>query len=421
MNLLKKIRLIFAILFLNIASYSQNPVNVLFVGNSFTAANGLSQLFQGIAANAGVTVYVAERSPGGASVGDTVHSSIVHMYDTALYNLIRSRAWDYLVLQDNQGAYINSYGVFSSVSNVIAGNLRIRDSLLANNPCANIVLFSGWALQGGYPPYGLSEIQMIQRIFANYSFLNDTLHQIIAPIGPAWITSLNNYPSINLWGPDSTHPSLEGSYLTACVIFAAIFKKDPANSIYTGGLNLNDAQNLNNIAFPTVIDSLSQCNLDSFTPSLSIIVDTLFTDTGFVTYKWYKGGGLYQTTSVNYLKINFPATYYVECIDANSCIRRSFELHVTSTHLNNISYTVENSFYPNPAKENINIVFNSSYKDLKLYVLNSFGVRIIEKKIKNIPEGYCQTIDLKSLCNGIYFIQITSDKETSLMKIIVCK
>ena len=49
----------------------------------------------------------------------------------------------------------------------------------------------------------------------------------LAPVGIAWENCLKRHPDIQLYQTDGRHPTEEGSYLTACVIYFTLFGKSP--------------------------------------------------------------------------------------------------------------------------------------------------------------------------------------------------
>ena len=44
------------------------------------------------------------------------------------------------------------------------------------------------------------------------------------PGWPAWRYMQEHHPEVELFNPDAIHPSLEGSYLAACCLYAALFR-----------------------------------------------------------------------------------------------------------------------------------------------------------------------------------------------------
>ena len=193
-------------------------------------------MVKALADSAGLPVVTGMHAPGGISVGDVAQGTQAHMNNPALFSLIRSRKWDFAVIQDNQGRFVRDSAVFPSTSLVIQGHLNIMDSVKANNSCAKIILFGGWAWKNGMPPFGNTGTESIQRILVNYRVLNDTMKETIAPIGLAWIKAYNYLPAVNLWDTDDAHPSYAGSFLTASVLFSTIFNLPARDLDFVGTL-----------------------------------------------------------------------------------------------------------------------------------------------------------------------------------------
>lgn len=72
-------------------SFAADTTRVLFIGNSFTYANNMPQLFKTLADSAGIKVIIGVHAPGGVSVGDTAQGSMAHMNNPVLFALIRSQ------------------------------------------------------------------------------------------------------------------------------------------------------------------------------------------------------------------------------------------------------------------------------------------------------------------------------------------
>jgi hypothetical protein len=52
--------------------------------------------------------------------------------------------------------------------------------------------------------------------------------------------------------PDKRHSSLAGTYLSACTVYASVFKKSPVDLKYTAGLDDATAKFLQTVARETV-------------------------------------------------------------------------------------------------------------------------------------------------------------------------
>lgn len=392
------------LIFASLLSFAQDTTSIYFIGNSFTAANGMSQMVQGLANAANFPVYIEDYSPGGATVYND------HLYDTQVQNTIKSRQWDFIVIQDNQGAYCNYYGQITA--SVLAANIQFRDSIKLNNPCTKIILFAGWGWQAGRPDIwpGDNGVLMINRILANYSFLNDSVDEIVAPIGEAWVTSINQNPNWNLWDVDSVHPSMAGSFLTANVIFTSIFRADPSNLSYTATLSANMASYFRATAYSEVSDSLNMAiyNLDMYTPELHINMDTISVLPVYFSYQWYFNNYPIPGATSSYCKMSATGYYQLIAKDSNSCEVKSFEHYFVQTAVEDISSN-EFRVFPNPVIDviHINLPENNPQQKLNISIYNSVGIRV--KSIKVQDHEYNLQVNIQDFNSGIYFIRIISD------------
>ena len=212
----------FLLLFFALNASSAEQVKVLFIGNSFVYYNSMPDIFKAMATKAGYDTKVSMHAPGGIYVAYTPQGNLAHANNPAVYTLIKSEKWDYVIIQDNQGFFVQQVGVFVPDGHVIDGHAQLRDSILANNPCAKVILFSGWCFKNGNPtpPVFANGSEMNTRVYQNYRVLNDSIKQIISPIGIAWNRIIKDMPAKDLWDADEAHPSYAGSYLTAATIFS---------------------------------------------------------------------------------------------------------------------------------------------------------------------------------------------------------
>ena len=76
----------------------------------------------------------------------------------------------------------------------------------------------------------------------------------VVPVGLAFARSIERRPQLNLYAADKRHPSMAGTYLAACTLYASLFKKSPVDLKYTAGLDPASAKLLQEIAWETVQD-----------------------------------------------------------------------------------------------------------------------------------------------------------------------
>lgn len=394
----------------NSKNIAQDTCKVLFVGNSFTSFNDLSMVFYQLANAAGRKTVVGMHAPGGVSVGDISQGTSAHMNNPVLFDLIRSQNWDFLVLQDNQGRFVNNYGVFPSSSLVIEGHIRIRDSLKYYHPCANMIWFAGWGPKGGFPPYASSGTELIDKIYNNYIFLQDTAGEVIAPIGPAWKRIIFNHPSINLWDSDDTHPGIYGTFLTAGILYSSIFKSNPTESSFIiSGINATDANILKNTAFQTVIDSVNVSGLSDICPKIIQFGDSLKCD-GYSLINWYFNGN--YLSSMPHIKLDQNGYYSVIGADSNSCFKNGFAQYFSLNSMVELHPT-KIQISPNPVKYLLHVESKDEIQSIEIY--NNQGLLISTEYFQSSKAE----INLMDFSIGLYFLHIKTTSENAIIKI--CK
>ena len=75
---------------------------------------------------------------------------------------------------------------------------------------------------------------------------------LVIPAGLAFARSIAKQPELNLYVPDKRHPSLAGTYLATCVVFAALTGRSPVGNPYTAGIDPPTAKFLQTVAWETV-------------------------------------------------------------------------------------------------------------------------------------------------------------------------
>ena len=74
----------------------------------------------------------------------------------------------------------------------------------------------------------------------------------VIPAGLAFAKSVKRHPELNLYAADKRHPSLAGTYLAACTVYASLLKKSPVGLKYSAGLDEAAASALQTVAWETV-------------------------------------------------------------------------------------------------------------------------------------------------------------------------
>ena len=109
---------------------------------------------------------------------------------------------------------------------------------------AEPVLFMSWAYT--------EKPDMIDGLADAYTQAGNENNALVIPAGLAFAAALKQRPDFKLIVADGRHPTLAGTYLSACVSYAALFKRSPVGLSYTAGLEQADATFLQTVAWDTV-------------------------------------------------------------------------------------------------------------------------------------------------------------------------
>jgi len=215
-------------------------MNVLFIGNSYSYCNGLPALLGDLAKARGRTIATRKVTKGGVTLQ-------WHSRNPETLEAIGEGGWDFVVLQDQSLAPIERPDILREASIDLAA--KIREA--GGEP----VLYMTWARQ--HAP----ETQ--DAITETYNRVGAEIDAGVAPVGVAWGRSLAAHPEITLHTADRSHPTLEGSYLAACVFHATLLGETPVglpNEFRTaddvaGAVGAEEAVLLQKIAWASVAAS----------------------------------------------------------------------------------------------------------------------------------------------------------------------
>lgn len=229
---------------------AQSSRSVLFLGNSYTSVNNLPQLISDAAKSVGDTLFYDSYTPGGYTLQD-------HNQDTNGTNKIKNQPWDYIVLQGQSQEPITKTGKFKS------GARALKSYADQYNSCSVIMLYITWGRKNGDPsncakfPVMCTYWGMDTTLRNTYYDLAEDINAEVSPVSVVWQYLRNNYPGINLYQPDGSHPSVAGSYAAACCFYTTIFKKDPSLITYNPGLSATEAAAIRNAVKSRVYNNLN--------------------------------------------------------------------------------------------------------------------------------------------------------------------
>ena len=361
-------------------SFSQQTKEVLFIGNSYTYVNDLPNMVKQIALSFGDTLNYESSTPGGASFG-------MHATNATTISKINQQAWDYVVLQaQSQEAALSTNYVNANVYPAVQSLIDIIEN---SSTCIEPMFFMTWGRKYGdanncapWPPVCtyLGMQQQLRLRYLDFTFTHDAS---CSPVGMAWKESILQDSTLNLYSPDNSHPSVYGSYLSACTFYASIFKNSPVGTTYIpNGIDTATASFLQNIASNTVLDSLSNWNIfnAAFTSNeINDVVTFNNLSSNYNSVLWDFGDGQQSINENPLHTYDFPGTYTVtlSIFTNDSCVSESISTDISLSFATSISET-------NINKEVVSIIDilgreTSESKNTILFYLYKDGR--VEKKI----------------------------------------
>jgi Secretion system C-terminal sorting domain/PKD domain len=409
----KIILLVVAIVFFNTQVFSQKLKRVLFIGNSYTYYSNLPKMVADMATSTNDTLIYDSNTPGGYTLQE-------HSTDTASINRIKKGKWDFVSLQEQ------SQRPALPISEVQLNTFkyaRILDSIInVFNPCSETIFYMTWGRKFGDADYCASVPLMCtyqgmdSLLRLRYTTMAESNKAIISPVSVVWKYMRENYPSIELYDADNSHPSLSGTYLAACCFYTAIFRKNPLLITYTNAVPLADALKIKQAVKKIMFDSLLAWKIGEF----DVNANFSFTKTGTnifqfknvsknaIDFKWIFGDGSTSTEGSPNHTYTTGGNYTVKLIASNCSFADTFSLSFSAT-------TALPSFikmYPNPVFNKL--IVNTSLVQ-KIEMVNAAGKTIIPVYK---TDGQNTFIDFATLSTGIYFVTITANGQSVTQKIL---
>ncbi|MBS1546374.1 MAG: PKD domain-containing protein [Bacteroidetes bacterium] len=231
---------------------------VLFIGNSYTGVNDLPEMTRQLALSMGETLTVASSTPGGYTFQQ-------HTTNATTQNLIDQGAWDFVVLQEQ--SQLPSFPPSQVASECLPYAQALVDTIRAHSPCAEPVFYMTWGRENGdaqncasWPPVCTYE-GMQQQLRQSYLQMAEDNSAACAPAGMAWKRVRTEFPAINLYSSDGSHPTVAGTYLVACTMYSTFFRTSTVGASFTSSLDAATALTLQQVASSVVMDSLETWNI----------------------------------------------------------------------------------------------------------------------------------------------------------------
>lgn len=393
-----------------ISAFGQETKSVLFIGNSYIYYNDMPETLKNIALSMGDNVIHDSSAPGGATLQG--HST----NQTTLQKIMQGN-WNYVVLQEQSQRPALSLQLVQT--NVFPFASTLNNLINQNNPCVETVFYTTWGRKNGdssncanFPAVCTYE-GMDNLLTERYNTMAVDNNAIVSPVGPVWRYIRTNYPTIELYDPDESHPSAAGSYAAACAFYTAIFRKNPLSITFNSGLSAVQAQQIRQAVKVVLFDALLNWKIGSYDPNSNFSFSTSnnvvnFTNlsTNATTYSWDFGDGN-SSTATNPSHSYTATGNYTVVLSATKCgMTKTKSIVVPISSLNNLSHALEKvQIYPNPFDNHLIIKnINVALKAISFY--NVLGHKIDVLIDKNANDMVLYTSNLSS---GFYYVVITDE------------
>lgn len=412
--------LIFALLF-STHAVDGKTVRALFIGNSYTDVNNLPEIVKQIALSTGDTLIYSKNAPGG-------YTFQMHTTNATTISLLQAGNWDYVILQEQ--SQLPSFPDNDVAIQVYPYAAALDSMVKAGSPCATTLFYMTWGRQNGdatncqfFPPlctyFGMDSLLQLR-----YTIMAQDNHAAISPVAKVWFKIRADFPALNLYASDGSHPNNNGSFAAACSFYSVMFGKNPQLATYNYTVTATDAATIKTVAKEVAFDSLSfWFQYDALVADFNVssVANTVSFFNGSqnaTTYNWSFGDGNSST------QINPAHTYLSSGTFQVTLIASDSVCGIADTVVKTVSVTTSGLLSPgssNVLNVSPNPVFDiltfiSSKKVSSLQVFTTDGRLILNTNKLNLSdEEY--SLNVAMLSSGIYFLKIYNDElESSCIK-----
>ncbi len=329
---------------------AQVEKNALFIGNSYTYVNDLPGLVQEIASSKGNSFIHQSHTPGGSTLSQ-------HATNISVQNLLNTAEWDYVILQDQ--SQNPSFPPVQVASQVYPYAESLCESIRQENNCSQPVFFMTWGRENGdaqncifYEPLCTYE-GMQDRLIESYTEMAEDNNSGLAPVGIAWKNIRENYPAIDLYASDGSHPSIHGSYLAACVFYSVLFNETPENAYIPNNITTSEAAIIQVVAYnATVENEINFATIPEAIANYQQIGDSLYFYNESLNTTAIQWIGITQnliatSDTLSVFIGGFTGEYEIQLSASDECTTTTHTIQIHDLKINEIEY--ENSIYPNPS------------------------------------------------------------------------
>ena len=244
---------------------NDSTLDLLLIGNSYTSNNQLSVRVENLLTSSGFTPDVQSLTSGGKTLA--WHGEQAETEGSGWFSTLRT-SHDYVILQDQ--SQVPGFPTSSSYWQDSMLGAQIIDDLVDENGGDTFFLMT-WGYRNGdesnswrFPDYETMQRHLKTGYLAYAENLSSNQRPVfIAPVGMAFeniffsISNATDDGTIfsDLYASDGSHPSIQGTYLAACVIHVSVTGESSVGLPTTGGMNQSRTLELQQWADHTVFNT----------------------------------------------------------------------------------------------------------------------------------------------------------------------
>jgi hypothetical protein len=191
------------------ANTKRDTLRILFVGNSYIFFNNLPQMISLLSDSLNTKLICKQSVYGGATLGDHWNSR----RGIRTRAILEKEKFDIVVIQDN------SMWPLEHADSVLMIGKLFCDLIKSKN--ATPYIYNTWSRK--------TTPQTQSAINKTYESLALQTQSVLVPVGSVWAEAKAQKPTVQLYMSDESHPSWDGTFLTALCFVKKITGTLPAN------------------------------------------------------------------------------------------------------------------------------------------------------------------------------------------------
>lgn len=351
-----------------------------------------------------------------------------HSTNATSLNKIAQGNWDFVVLQEQ--SQLPSFPDSQVQNQVYPYAQQLNNLINQHNPCAETVFYMTWGRKNGdasncvnWPPV-CTYTGMDDLLNERYRFMAEENNAILSPVGAVWRYIRANYPTIELYTSDGSHPSVAGTYAAACSFYATLFRKNPEQITFSAGLSTEVATAIRTAAKVIVFDQLLEWHIGEYDPIANFVVEELGsgqfsltnTSENATSYLWNFGDGTTSTETNPSHTYTSTGAFNIE-LTVESCgftVTTSQTVIVSTLTIGDVNHTKkEIRIYPNPTNQFITVESPEEYIGKIFQLIDMTGRIVMRANITSLKSFH----DVSNLRDGVYFLRV-NDTSTITIKIV---